>query len=178
MKRRVAKGESVLLKREDDIKLDFYGCTALLRLPEEITRQTSMSLFSPASSPVRLDLGSLPPSSPPLGPISETGEDDEERQAMDRSSSPLSPMSDKDSDLPDLEVKAEMLDEIVVELSPPRPVSRTVSPVKELPPIPADLDLPALIASTVVFSGSSKLSQPDLVKHMLEASQASKRICV
>lgn len=36
--------------------------------------------------------------------------------------------------------------------------------------MPADVDLPALIASTVVFSGSSKLSQPDLVKHMLEVS--------
>jgi hypothetical protein len=35
---------------------------------------------------------------------------------------------------------------------------------------PPPVDLPALLASTVVFSGSSKLSLPDLVKHMLEVS--------
>lgn len=180
LKRRVAKGESVTIAREDQIKLDFFGCTALLRLPEIIARPKHMSLFSPSSSPVRPDLESLPPSSPPLGPISELGDDveeedeEEERAAADRSSSPLSPMSEKASDLPDLEiqveVKAEMLDEIVAQTSPPRPVSRMVSPVKEIAPVPASLDLPALIASTVVFSGSSKLSQPDLVKHMLEVS--------
>lgn len=45
-----------------------------------------------------------------------------------------------------------------VRLSPPLPIAATAAPV----------DLPALIASTVVFSGSSKLSLPDLVKHMLE----------
>ena len=180
LKRRVAKGENVVIKRQDQIKLDFYGCTALLRLPEVATHQDPMSLFSPSSSPVRRDLGSLPPSSPPLGPISEDGNDnerEEEREPADRSSSPLSPISEKASDLPELEVKAEMLDEIVAQPSPSRPsrpVSRTVSPVKETLPVPSDLDLPALIASTVVFSGSSKLSQPDLVKHMLEVSPISR----
>ncbi|KAI9636543.1 uncharacterized protein MKK02DRAFT_45247 [Dioszegia hungarica] len=42
----------------------------------------------------------------------------------------------------------------------------------EVPPPP--VDLPALLASTVVFSGSSKLSLPDLVKHMLEAQPSLK----
>lgn len=46
-----------------------------------------------------------------------------------------------------------------------KPVSRASSPAR---PVPSDVDLPAIIASTVVFSGSSKLSLPDLVKHMLE----------
>ncbi|KAL7421384.1 hypothetical protein Q5752_004269 [Cryptotrichosporon argae] len=41
-------------------------------------------------------------------------------------------------------------------------------------PVPADVDLGALIASTVVFSGSSKLSLPDLVRSLLE-SQPSLR---
>lgn len=54
-------------------------------------------------------------------------------------------------------------------LSPPPalvivPIVETIDP----PPV----DLPALLASTVVFSGSSKLSLPDLVKHMLEVSQS------
>ena len=62
----------------------------------------------------------------------------------------------------DKEVKTELLETI-------QPKSRQPSPV-EIEPIPSGVDLPALLASTVVFSGSSKLSLPDLVKHMLEVS--------
>lgn len=54
------------------------------------------------------------------------------------------------------------------------PKSRAASPAPVLP-IPDELDLPALLASTVVFSGSSKLSLPDLVKSLLEA-QPSMRV--
>ncbi|KAK8846519.1 hypothetical protein IAR55_005605 [Kwoniella newhampshirensis] len=52
-----------------------------------------------------------------------------------------------------------------------RSISRACSPAR---PVPSDVDLPAIIASTVVFSGSSKLSLPDLVKHMLEAQPSLK----
>ena len=40
--------------------------------------------------------------------------------------------------------------------------------IEEALPVPDDVDLPAILANTVVFSGSSKLSLPDLVRHMLE----------
>jgi hypothetical protein len=59
-----------------------------------------------------------------------------------------------------------------------RPVSRaaTPQPVVERALLPKGVDLPAILASTVVFSGSSKLSLPDLVKHMLEVSLAGTAI--
>lgn len=48
--------------------------------------------------------------------------------------------------------------------------SRAATPAPpSVPPVPSGLDLPALLASTVVFSGSSKLSLPDLVKSLLES---------
>lgn len=50
-----------------------------------------------------------------------------------------------------------------------KPASRQASPIP-LAPLPDGIDLPAILASTVVFSGSSKLSLPDLVKHMLEVN--------
>jgi hypothetical protein len=118
----------------------------------------------------------------------EEDEDDEkDKIAQDRSSSPLSCLSDnEDENANDKEngdnvneiehaVKAEALE---IELAPapqPRTIvfksqSRAPSPVKITPPVPEHVDLPALIVSTIVFSGSSKLSLPDLVKHMLEVS--------
>jgi hypothetical protein len=138
------------------------------------------------SSPMREPLSSLPPSSPPAGfdDLMDEDEDDveeeEARQDLNRSSSPLSSVSEDGEDSFSHTIKAEALEEHeapspVIHFRPieQRPISRAPSPVKEekvIPPIPADVDLPALIASTVVFSGSSKLSLPDLVKHMLEVS--------
>lgn len=52
--------------------------------------------------------------------------------------------------------------------------SRPATPPLEIPPPPADMDLAALLVNTIVFSGSSKLSLPDMVKMMLE-SQPSLR---
>lgn len=173
MKRRVSNGQTVTVEREDQIKLDFYGCTVLLRFPT-LAQKDTMALFSPNSSPVSRPIcDSLPPSSPPIGPISEHDEDDDEdeRKAINRASSPLSPIPDKPMSLTDIDlvVKSEMLEQVNAQPSSPRPKSRTISPVKEMVmPVPADIDLAALIASTVVYSGSSKLSLPDLVKHILE----------
>ncbi|WWC91440.1 uncharacterized protein L201_006386 [Kwoniella dendrophila CBS 6074] len=125
--------------------------------------------------------------------IVEDKEEEEDRQS--RQSSPLSPPSEpRLSPLPELEneaeplaiveqaaeaeeekqVKAERIESISnhdVTDAASRPTSRANTPIL---PVPKDLDLPAIIASTVVFSGSSKLSLPDLVKHMLESQPSLK----
>jgi hypothetical protein len=98
----------------------------------------------------------------------------EDERSQERSSSPLSCISDEDVNATTLSIKAEALER---SSSPPvqarpatsRPQSRAASPVREervIPPVPADIDLPGLIVSTIVFSNSSKLSLPDLVKHI------------
>jgi hypothetical protein len=192
-KRRLHKGENMDIERQTTIRIDFHGCTASVRLPErtaeevekaarlleEKERSLRASLFDNSSSPVREPLSSLPPSSPPVDlDEDEDMSSDEDEEEQDRSSSPLSAMSDDNAEEITFEVKAEALD---IPLPPtpapqprqevPKPRSRAPSPIKEakiVPPVPADIDLPALIVSTIVFSNSSKLSLPDLVKHMLE----------
>jgi len=116
-------------------------------------------------------------SSPPLSPV------------PSRASSPLSAASDEEEEAEEdedeedeegcaqvtavedeksLKIKIELVEAATSRHStPPKPVK----PVEEdIEPIPSGVDLPALLASTVVFSGSSKLSLPDLVKHMLDVS--------
>jgi hypothetical protein len=66
-------------------------------------------------------------------------------------------------------VKREMIDQAASTRS------ALVPPIVEKP-IPADVDLPALLATTIVFSNSSKLSLPDLVKHMLDVSFLARRM--
>ena len=192
-KRRLQKGENMDIERQATIRIDFHGCTASISLPartaEEVERSARLleekeralhaALFDSSSSPMREPLSSLPPSSPPVG-LDDEDEDMSEGDEQDRSSSPLSAMSDDNADEVAFEVKAEAL-EISLPSTPapqprqevPKPRSRAASPVKEariVPPVPADIDLPALIVSTIVFSNSSKLSLPDLVKHMLEVN--------
>ncbi|ODN91397.1 hypothetical protein L198_05911 [Cryptococcus wingfieldii CBS 7118] len=70
-----------------------------------------------------------------------------------------------------VDVKAERLEGLHApsrKNSPSGLARASTTPVETRPP-PADVDLPAIIASTVVFSGISKLSLPDLVRHMLES---------
>ncbi|ORX38955.1 hypothetical protein BD324DRAFT_617972 [Kockovaella imperatae] len=106
--------------------------------------ETRERLFSPESE-ASSPQSSLPPSSPPLR----------------RGSSPLS--------------EDEISTAAMVLESKPSVSPRIGGPdIDSTLPLPAGTDLPALLASTVVFSGSSKLSLPDLVKHMLE-SQPSLR---
>ena len=185
-------------------------------------------LFTPElSSPIGSARMSLPPSSPPMMPLSDGDvemQDDEaeEEHAADtksplmsravspifsRESSPLSVPSDEEEEsAPSSEPASEPAyeEEEAEEESqeeeeeqargltpPPRSVSREKSIKRELidsaiaplpniehDPIPSGVDLPALLASTVVFSGSSKLSLPDLVKHMLDVrySESSKGV--
>jgi hypothetical protein len=176
------------IKRHASVRIDFHGCIASLRLPDRTAEQIEeaeeglhTSLFT--SSPVREASSSLPPSSPPVGMDMDEEEDEEmseieaseDRGGPDRSSSPLSSMSDEDAPVT-LEVKAEALEspstpapEVQPRTIVIKPQSRAASPVKEekiIPPVPADIDLPAIIVSTIVFSNSSKLSLPDLVKHI------------
>lgn len=114
-------------------------------------------LFTPPSDELRSPESSMPPSSPPLTP--------EDQEMRSDASSPLSIAADEEDEEPQGEIEKDVKEEIkeaVVLASRPR------IPILEAPPIPDNVDLPALLASTVVFSGSSKLSLPDLVKHMLE----------
>lgn len=103
-----------------------------------------------------------------------------------RPSSPIRPSSpsyDRDSEPDDIQVKTERLENLPLsrthsrKSTPARAGSTAATaaptvPAAERKAPPADVDRPAVIASTVVFSGSSKLSLPDLVKHMLEVSFA------
>ncbi|OCF44454.1 hypothetical protein I317_01715 [Kwoniella heveanensis CBS 569] len=133
-------------------------------------------------------LGESSRSSPAVQSAAEVEEDRQSRQ-----SSPLSPASEaRRSPLPDLEPltpvspisqlpgsqhvtepneKSIKLERMDAAAAVPKPLSRAASPAL---PVPAEVDLAAIIASTVVFSGSSKLSLPDLVKHMLESQPSLK----
>jgi hypothetical protein len=180
------KGENMDINRHASVRVDFHGCIASLRLPDRTPEQIEQaeealhaSLFAGSSSPVQDALSSLPPSSPPAMMEDEDEDEDEDMsedaESQDRSSSPLSSMSDEEATVT-FEVKAEALERPttpVPEVQPRTIVlktqSRAASPVKEekiVPPVPADIDLAAIIVSTIVFSNSSKLSLPDLVKHI------------
>jgi len=172
------------IQRHGSVRVDFHGCIASLRLPDRTAEQIEQaeealhaSLFAGGSSPAQDALSSLPPSSPPAMMEDDDDEDEdmsEDEESQDRSSSPLSSMSEEETTT--FEVKAEALERSttpVVEVQPRTIIlktqSRAPSPVKEekiVPPVPADIDLAAIIVSTIVFSNSSKLSLPDLVKHI------------
>lgn len=174
------------INRHASVRVDFHGCIASLRLPDRTAEQIEQaeealhaSLFAGSSSPAQDALSSLPPSSPPAMMEEDDNEDEDEdmsedEESQDRSSSPLSSMSEEETTT--FEVKAEALDRPTTPVPEVQPrtiilktQSRAPSPVKEekiVPPVPADIDLAAIIVSTIVFSNSSKLSLPDLVKHI------------
>lgn len=167
------------------LELDFYGSKVLLRTDDDDDETEDERLFTPPPEEVVGSPLSLPPSSPPLMPTEmdlgvEGVEGVEGVSPPSRSSSPLSELEIEVTGgsvvRPDaLRIKAELLESTVASssraASPRR--SRASTPI-EIPPVPENLDLPALLASTVVFSGSSKLSLPDLVRSLLE-SQPSLR---
>jgi hypothetical protein len=173
------------IQRHASVRVDFHGCIASLRLPDRTAEQIEQaeealhaSLFAGSSSPAQDALSSLPPSSPPVMMEEEDEDEDEDmsedEESQDRSSSPLSSMSEEETTT--FEVKAEALERPTTPVPEVQPrtiilktQSRAPSPVKEdkiVPPVPADIDLAAIIVSTIVFSNSSKLSLPDLVKHI------------
>ena len=159
--RRYLSGQSVKLGGREQVDVWFYGATVTLRLPDSEEEQERLftpprELKSPLSTPgpdhlPHSPVSSMPPSSPPL-----VQESSRERRA----SSPLSNVEAGARDAPEMtkEVKEELLE------------APATVPVDTARPVPETLDLPAILASTVVFSGSSKLSLPDLVRHVLEVS--------
>lgn len=180
---RLARGSVAEYEVGADLTLDFYGAAVALK--------TNERLFTPEPEEARSRDSplSLPPSSPPVMGMDLDEEDEELSEPEDEPLSPPSPVSRPLSPPPALvEVKQEMLEKPASRASTPKPTkastpklatpkpskSRAATPVVEVPPLPAGLDLPALLASTVVFSGSSKLSLPDLVRSLLE-SQPSMR---
>ncbi|WWC73302.1 uncharacterized protein I206_107269 [Kwoniella pini CBS 10737] len=157
--------------------------------------ESSMPPSSPPMLPIDMDdevLSELEPEAEAIAPrleisTAEPSAEHEEEDKQSRASSPLSPASESRlSPLPDLaepaqpsistevvpegeeekQVKAERIEAVIT-----KPSSRASSPIL---PVPSSVDLQAIIASTVVFSGSSKLSLPDLVKHMLESQPSLK----
>lgn len=157
--RRLVPGQRLdLTPNSHEIELDFYGSRVRLDVRALYSDMNDRErLFTPPSDELRSPESSMPPSSPPLTP--------EDQEMRSDASSPLSIAADEEDEEPQGEIEKDVKEEIkeaVVLASRPR------IPILEAPPIPDNVDLPALLASTVVFSGSSKLSLPDLVKHMLE----------
>ncbi|WVQ81590.1 hypothetical protein IAT38_003714 [Cryptococcus sp. DSM 104549] len=234
---RLAQGQffEVGLERGHAVELDFYGCKAVVRMEsgqvqgneeeEEVLFPSSPAMKIPALA------SSLPPSSPPImhadlpagSPL-----DDDAKSNHSRESSPLSPVSarqspvlapaspspsgsaspsrserasslilgdvfdgepeaesDREDQFPhgheaDLQVKAERLEALnpSSKRGTPAPTAAsahgatsshsTPAPAEPVKAAPAEIDRPAVIASSIVFSGSSKTSLADLVKLMLE----------
>ncbi|WWC64235.1 uncharacterized protein I303_106844 [Kwoniella dejecticola CBS 10117] len=124
-----------------------------LALEKEKEAETAEDRLSRASSPLS------PASEPRLSPLPEVAPE-EQQQCLPE------PEEAQQEEQAEKQVKAEL-----IEIATVKAPSRASSPIL---PVPAEVDLQAIIASTVVFSGSSKLSLPDLVKHMLESQPSLK----
>ncbi|GFZ51476.1 hypothetical protein JCM24511_09243 [Saitozyma sp. JCM 24511] len=187
--RRLKSGQRMDMARGDGaatVQIDFYGCKVDIAFPA--VEEPPEALFSPMSSPISAPPSpatSMPPSSPPMMPPS---------SPIGDHSSPL-PIHLEAGDHA-RSIKQELLnaaleshDDLIVATDAARTVKPTSRPTTPAPqtrepapptlsappappappaPLPDGVDLAAILASTVVFSGSSKLSLPDLVKHMLE----------
>ncbi|RSH95441.1 hypothetical protein EHS25_000533 [Saitozyma podzolica] len=188
--RRLKSGQRMDLAGGDGnrvVQIDFYGCKVDVAFPA--VEEPPETLFSPMSSPISAPPSpatSMPPSSPPMMlPSSPIGDH----------SSPLSSNLEVHARSVKQELLDAALshDDLIVATTDaglsrtPKTASRPATPAPQrepapVPPVPHVLsappsppaplpdgvDLAAILASTVVFSGSSKLSLPDLVKHMLE----------
>ena len=181
---RLLQGQRLDIPRDElGVQLDFYGSQVQLGFWEiEAESSERERLFTPEPAPQHGDLStppspqsSMPPSSPP--PIY----DHQEHELESRDSSPLSSNSNEvdddnhgsnsDDEEGEREVlKKEVKEELLENVTFPASSSRLPSPDPGLRAEPQTVDLPAILASTIVFSGSSKLSLPDLIKHMLEVS--------
>lgn len=169
--RRLVQGQRLIVERDEEgVELDFYGSGVRLAFPD-VEEEGRERLFTPppriygdgVEAPASPE-STMPPSSPPLL---------EEMEMGSRGSSPLSSASvegrhEKEEMMAEEDHK-EVREEII-EAVLPITSSISATPPPEILPLPVNVDLPAILASTVVFSGSSKLSLPDLVKHMLEVS--------
>ncbi|BEJ04473.1 hypothetical protein CcaverHIS641_0202900 [Cutaneotrichosporon cavernicola] len=186
-------------------EIEFYGAAVSLSLedPDETDEELFTPPMLPVEPVVQTAPSplSLPPSSPPRPAMSSPAPPHTVNVAhrTDAKGEPakrallLTSLSDIDDEPTPIQptpipamtpapaaiaVKQEMLDDKPVTVIPLKrahtPKSRAPTPPPPAP-APEGLDMPALLASTVVFSGSSKLSLPDLVKSLLE-SQPNMRV--
>ena len=193
--RRLVQGQRADVCREVGyVELDFYGSRVRVAFQgeeeaeeKEEEEEGRERLFTPPPPSAREGMlspvspvSSMPPSSPPLAlealdeearsrgssPLSAASEDEHEPEDEDevphdpetQNATAINDLAEKEPDAK--EIKAEHLDTLPRSSTPPTAKPNTLPP--------ESIDLTALLASTVVFSGSSKLSLPDLVKHMLE----------
>ncbi|RXK38785.1 hypothetical protein M231_03961 [Tremella mesenterica] len=184
--KRVLRGEKVDIYG-DEVELDFYGCVVKVTMLKE-KRETS-SLTPISSSPTRR---SLPPSSPPMMTLDLPEDESHEDEPSSRASTPLSEAEDEstsarkptlqtmemgpDNEVVEKEQTVEVKREKIFSVLNEKVVVNESSSLSPPPPsgVPEGVDLAAVLATTVVFSGSSKLSLPDLVKHMLESQPSLK----
>lgn len=176
---------------------DEVGRELRVDLSQLFTPDMSSPVLSPALSlpPSSPPLAPLTPSEDAdMDDEDENGEEVKELPSSQRASSPVfstrgsSPLSAAESEDGDAEETKDLAVPVQtqVQVSTAQSDAREKSVKQEMveqhvagpsmivsiehDPIPSEIDLPALLASTVVFSGSSKLSLPDLVKHMLDVS--------
>ncbi|WVR09228.1 hypothetical protein IAU60_006292 [Kwoniella sp. DSM 27419] len=138
--------------------------THISATPRDLFDDRASRQSSPLSPPS--DAGSMP--LPDLDLEEDMG--DHRDELLTPESSPVQLPREIQDSAHDAELSRAIKAERIEAVHAPIP-SRAASPVL---PVPDEVDLPAIIASTVVFSGSSKLSLPDLVKHMLEAQPSLK----
>ena len=182
--RRLLQGQRFDIPRDElGVQLDFHGSRVRLGFwGTEATSRKRERLFTPDPAFMQSELlappspqYSMPPSSPP--PMS----DHQEHELESRGSSPLSSNANEaDDDIHEgnsdnekgerEEWKKEVKEELLETVIPPLAPLRLPSPEPDAQAEPQTVDLPAILASTIVFSGSSKLSLPDLVKHMLDVN--------
>lgn len=170
---RFAQGDEISLSPGDQI--DLWSCRIEIVLgagggdgatEQKQTQQIITRNTSPSDAPaiVARD-GSFAPSSP-LSESSSMGDEMMDGD-MRRDGLELDAQDDVQADEempPSVEVKREAVAAATAEAAP----VHAPASVAVIPPPPSDIDLLALVATTVVFSGSSATTQPDLVKGMLE----------
>ena len=194
--KRVRAGETVELARplsegfSPFTCIDFYGSRVHLQWPAsrtQIQRQqiaiSEESLAIP-SSPIS-DLPSDASSSGDSSDEEDSAAKDYEMALESDAASDLSPMPSSPVALlpstPPTQVKLLPVDtkpafivEKLVKLEKIEKAEKVEvveeKPQEPTPLVPSSVDIPALLASTVVFSGSSATSLPDLVKALLEVS--------
>lgn len=151
---RINQGDEVLLVAGDHV--DLWSCRVQLALRGALPDTSAAA----AAHGIDTRDGSFAPSSP-LSESSSLAESMDGEVQRDH----LELDADKHEDeMPSVEVKREA---VAIAAAAPAPPAAAHT----IPPPPSDIDLLALVATTVVFSGSSATTQPDLVKGMLEVSR-------
>lgn len=177
--KRVRVGDVVELERpvdpvQSELEIDFYGSKVMVTWPKAPHHERAKSQAQTAP----LVVPSSPISDLPSDASSDSDSSDEDDAAKDYEIALESDVASDLSPIPSSPVALCLS-------SPPRPVSDLPTdtklpivlekveqvedkPAEPTPLVPSTVDIPALLASTVVFSGSSATSLPDLVKGLLD----------